>query len=330
MGTHLRAGKKIATIQGMSENENDLTPESQAEPLPVEPSPSDASLSPDDDTLLLAMEVDAAPVEEAQDDTLILAMQADDDTLISEMEADAAVTDDEPAPVVTELPPADDWMLGDIDAALAAVASLSEIMPEREAEAEVRADARRTAPTFVPEMPMPPLATLKRGQFGSLVPALLLIAFGAWLTLTTTAGTPPDPVLTLVIVAGGVIVALLAQWLGTGRWSRGLLFFALLALLIAGVIALALQPTGLDPLRAYPLLLVALGLAMGLAGLLARPFNARLTIPGALFIVAGVVGMAGTMNAVPANLLSAAALLAPVVLGIVVLLWLLPLIFRRP
>src|SRR4051812_28977266 len=71
--------------------------------------------------------------------------------------------------------PAQDWVLGDIDAALAAVAWLSEIMPEREAEAEARADAKRSAPTFVPKMQMPPLATLKRGQLGSVVPALLLI-----------------------------------------------------------------------------------------------------------------------------------------------------------
>lgn len=303
----------------MDENEKDLTPESETESVPVEPPVRDDELSADDDTLILAMEADAAPAT----------VDVDDDMLITEMEADAQVTDGEPAPVVTELPPADDWMVGDIDAALAAVASLSEIMPEREAEAEVRADAKRSAPAFVPEMAMPPLATLKRGQFGSFVPALLLIAFGAWLTLTTTAGTPPDPVLVLVMLAGGIIVTLLAQWLGTGRWSRGLFFFALLVLLVACVIAFALQPTGLDPRRAYPLLLVSLGLAMGLAGLLARPFNPRLTIPGGLFVLAGVVGMAVTMNVVPANLLSAAALLAPVVLGIVVLLWLLPLIFRR-
>lgn len=330
----LRVREKIATILTMDENEKDLPPEAQAEPVPVEP-PADDELSTNDDTLILPTQATVYTVD-AEDDRLLSEMEVDavvvdaeDDVLLSEMEADAAVTDDEPAPVVTELPPADDWMVGDIDAALAAVASLSEIMPEREAEAEIRADARRSAPAFVPGMAMPPLATLKRGQFGSLVPALLLIAFGAWLTLTTTAGTSPDPVLVLVIVAGGIIVTLLAQWLGTGRWSRGLFFFALLVLLVAGVIAFALQPTGLDVLRTYPLLLVSLGLAMGLAGLLARPFNARLTIPGGLFVVAGVVGMAVTMNAVPANLLSAAALLAPVVLGIVVLLWLLPLIFRR-
>ena len=126
-------------------------------------------------------------------------------------------------------------MLGDIDAALAAVASLSEMMPEREAEAQARADSQQGTPTFVPEMPMPPLTTLKRGQLGSIVPALLLIGFGAWLTLTTTSGTPPDPLL----VAGrdrrrDHAVTLLAQWIGTGRWSRGVLFFALLVLLVGG------------------------------------------------------------------------------------------------
>lgn len=313
----------------MSENEKDLTPESENESAPVE-----QPLPQDDDTLILPKTVDLTPVVDADDDALLSEMEADavapgDDRLLSDLVTEAYVPDDDPAPVATPLPPVDDWMTGDIDAALAAVASLSEIMPERQVEAEMRADARRSAPAFVPQMALPPLVTLKRGRFGSLVPALLLIALGAWLTFMTTAGTPPDPLLTLVLVAGGIIVTLLAQWLGTGRWSRGLFFFALLALLVAGLVAFTLQPTGIDPLRAYPLLLVALGLAVGLAGLLARPFNPRFLIPGALFIVAGAVGMAVTLNYVPANLLSAGALLAPVVLGIVVLLWLLPLIFRR-
>ena len=223
-------------------------------------------------------------------------------------------------------------MLGDIDAALAAVASLSEIMPEREAEAEARADAEQGKPTFVPEMQMPPLATLKRGQFGSVVPALLLIGFGAWLTLTTTSGTPPDPLLVAAVIVGGIVLSLLAQWLGTGRWSRGALFFALLVLLVAGVIVFSLQPNGLDLLRGYPLLLVALGLAMVLAGLLARPLNPRLLVPGAL-IGAGGGGWSDRDAGADARPTSAvrwrcrccARLIADRRAG----LWLLPLIFRR-
>ncbi|MEO8396619.1 MAG: hypothetical protein ABI700_26740, partial [Chloroflexota bacterium] len=225
--------------------------------------------------------------------------------------------------------PAEDWNLGDIDAALAAVASLSEIMPEREAELQARADARQGKPSFVPEMNMPPLATLKRGQLGSIIPALLLIGFGGWLTVTTTSSTPPAPLLVALVIIGGIVLSLLAQWLGTGRWSRGVLFFALLALLVAGVIAFSLQPQGLDFLRGWPLLIVALGLAMVLSGLLARPLNARLLAPGALAVLAGVVGLTVTLGLTPSSWTPLAIPLAPVLLIVVLVLWMLPLLFRR-
>ncbi len=262
------------------------------------------------------------PEESAADDTADYAPQPsdDDDTLIAELEAASGTPP--PAPV-------DDWMVGDIDAALAAVASLSEIMPEREAEAEARADARRSAPAFVPRMQLPPVVTLKRGRLGSLVPALFLIGIGAWLTLMTTAGTPPDPLLVAGVVVGGIVLSLLAHWLGTGRWSFGLLFFALLLLLLAGVVFFSLQPTGLDPQRAYPLVLVALGLAMTLAGLLGRPFSLRLMLPGLLVVLAGGVGLAVTLGYVPPDLLTTAVTFAPAVLVVVLVLLLLPLIFRR-
>ncbi|MFN8565239.1 MAG: hypothetical protein U0703_27260 [Anaerolineae bacterium] len=165
----------------------------------------------------------------------------------------------------------DDWMTGDVDAALAAVASLSELMPEREAEAQARADSRQSAATFEPEMPMPPLTTLRRGQLGSVVPALLLIGFGAWLTLTTTGGAPPDAMLVAGVVIGGIVLTLLAQWArGAGRvgWCSSLLI-----LLVTGVVVFSVQPGGIDLGRGYPLLAVAVGLAMVLAGFLARPVN---------------------------------------------------------
>ncbi len=282
-------------------------------------------MTDDERELTPANEPDADAAEAPEAD-----FSADDDTLISEMEASVAPAEAAEDDYYSPPPPAnDDWMYGDVDAALAAVASLSEIMPQREAEAEARADAKRAAPTFVPEMALPPMATLKRGRLGSLVPALLLIGVGAWLTLMTTSGTPPEPVFVAALVGGGIVISLLAHWLGTGRWSRGLLFVALAALLIAGVIVFSLQPTGLDPLRAYPLLLVAVGLAIGLAGLLARPFSPRLTIPGGLLIFGGVAGIAVTMDWIPSDLLTFALPLAPVVAVVVLVLWLLPLLFRR-
>jgi hypothetical protein len=323
----LRANEKAAKISSMDENE--LTPEPETD-KPAQPEPDDTLVLPkaedDAETLILPSAADtlAAYVEAtSEDETLVDVPAASvDETLV------AASYDFEDAPAAVSLP-AEDWNLGDIDAALAAVASLSEIMPEREAELEARADARQGKPTFVPEMRMPPLTSLKRGQLGSIVPALLLIGFGAWLTLTTTSGTPPQPLLVAAVIVGGIVLSLLAQWLGTGRWSRGALFFALLVLLIVGVIIFSLQPNGLDFMRGWPLLIVALGLAMVLSGLLARPFNARLLIPGVLTVLAGAVGLTVTLNLIPANIMSLATPLAPVMLVIVLILWMLPLVFRR-
>ncbi len=333
---NLRTGAKIATIQGMSENELNPTSESDQPSAPTTP---DADLSASDDTLVMPEKVVEAsdipaeePVAEAEAEIepapLIEALDQPD----AESEAEPASEPEPETEVVVETQTvSEDWLPGssDIDAALAAVASLSEIMPEREAEAEARADARQSAPTFVPEMPMPPLTTLKRGQLGSLVPALLLIALGAWLTITTTSGTPPNPLLVSAAVVGGLILTLLAEWLGTGRWSRGILFFALIVLFFTGVIAFSIQPQGIDLQRGYPLLIVAIGLALLLAGFLSRPVNARLIAPGALVILAGVVGMVITLGLIPSDLLTWAVPAAPVVLVIVLVLWLLPLIFRR-
>jgi hypothetical protein len=292
----LRGGAKLATIQGMTEN--DATPETEDEPFLAE-------IAADDEAAASAEPDVVDGVAEAH------------------VEASAEASADEQAP------PPEDWAAGDIDAALAAVASLSDLMPEREAEAEARADARQSSPTFEPTMPMPPLTTLKRGQLGSVIPALLLIGLGAWLTLTTTSGTPPDPLLVATAAVGGLILTLLAQWLGTGRWSRGVLFFALIVLLFAGVVVFSVQPGGVDLGRGYPLLLVALGLALALAGFLARPLNLRMIAPGALFVLAGLTGLVITLGLIPGDWLALAYPLAPVVLVVALVMFLLPVIFRR-
>jgi hypothetical protein len=301
----LRGGAKAATIRIMTEQ--DLTPEPETNDV----SDSGDDLMADDDTLIITD-------PEAEIDTVT---SIDHEELDAAMEANAAEA--APSPLDEE------WLPGDIDAALAAVASLSEMMPEREAEAQARADATQGAPTFVPEMPMPPLGTLKRGQPGSIVPALLLIGIGGWLTLTTTSGASPDPLVIAGVIGGGIMLTLLAQWIGTGRWSRGTLFFGLLVLLAAGVIAFSLQPNGIDMVRGYPLLMVALGVALVLAGFLARPANPRLIVPGALAVLAGVVGLAVTLGLLPNSVLTFAAPLTPVVIGVVVVIGLLPLVFRR-
>lgn len=218
----------------------------------------------------------------------------------------------------------------DIDAALAAVSSLSDLVAEQEAAEEARAEARRPAVTvYKPTLPTPPVSALKRGSLGSLVPALLLMGGGAWLTFTLTSGATVDPLLLLALGIGGVALSLLAHWLGTRRWSRGVLFVALLIAAAAGVIAFSLQPSGIDLTRGWPLLLAAFGVALALAGVLARPVERRAFVPAFLLILAGALGLAFTGGYVPNDWLPTLAPYAPAGLAVLAVVWIAPLVFKR-
>lgn len=213
----------------------------------------------------------------------------------------------------------------DIDAALAAVAALSEPVTEQEAE-EIAQDAapRKRIGAYTPTLPLPPLTRLRRGQPGSVIPALFLIGIGGWLTLTTTSGGQIDGMLLAVAVIGGVALSLLAHWIGSGRWSRGTLLFGALIVLAAGVIFAA----GRVPVS-YPALVAAGGVALILGGRLARPPVRRVTAPGLLLIAAGGVGWLVTLEIVPPSLLPLAATAAPGVAVIVLIVLLLPRLRRR-
>lgn len=229
----------------------------------------------------------------------------------------------------------------DIEAALAAVSTLSDMLAEQEAaeqariaqaEAEARAAEERRMRVEHPELffPVPPQTVLKRGQMASVVPALLLMGIGAWLTFALTATqTPPSGALIAAVLVGGVVVSLLARWLSSGRWANGSLFTALALLLVAGISAYLTLPTSPGYTRGWPLLLAGLGAAFILTALLAYQPDRRLIFPGLLLIVAAGVALTVTMNILPVGVLSLTANLWPVALVVVLLVWLLPVLRRR-
>lgn len=301
----------------MNTDEHELPPE-QDEPLDA-PLPAQPPAPSNDDTLLddelAGFSAVAAETVQAVDTLYGGLPPLEDD--YAEYESDAiAVAGDE----LDE--DADDTLIGD-EESLLAVASISDVTAEREAEREF------VLPAFEAALPMPPMTTLKRGHLGSLVPGLLLIGIGGWLTLTTTAGTPLDPMLMAAVGIGAVIVTLLAQWLGTGRWGRGYLFFALVLLFATGFIAFSIQPGGLSLMRGWPLLVLALGVAIILSGLLSRPASRKLVAPGVLLVVAGLLGTITLNNVLPPQILTTAATWWPAVVVALALIWLLPLVFRR-
>ncbi len=162
------------------------------------------------------------------------------------------------------------------------------------------------------------------------MPALVLIGLGGWLTFAVTVpnAVPTSPLVLVFAVGAALVVTMLAFWVASGRWSRGVLFFALLALLTTGALYyettlnLAYSITG-------PLVLATAGLAFALTGLLAKPTDSRLLLPGILLLAAAAVNLAITIGYLPNWLMTGAASYWPVLAVVVVVLWLLPVLLRR-
>ncbi len=215
----------------------------------------------------------------------------------------------------------------------------------RRSDADLRTDAglreNKSAPErYTPRMAVPPTnITLKRGSLGSLIPALILIGVGGWLTLVTTSGGAVDGSVLAAVGVGGAALSMLGYWISSGRWSRGTVFFAVLVALAGGLLIFALVPSGspldfgigIDLTRAYPLLVAAFGLAAIISGLLARssvPNSRKAILPGVVLLTAGLVGVLVTLGFIPGDVLNFAASLWFVPLVALLMLWMLPLVFR--
>jgi hypothetical protein len=265
-------------------------------------------------------------------------VRADEAETASEAEAQSAPSAEADTETVVGglIEPIPELSLAALDAA-----GLRDLVAAQAAQEEAERRAK-PLPVYRPRYPVPPMSALKRGSLASVVPALLLIAVGAWLTLVFTGGLtgvlPADfapELLTFTpaglagIAVGIAAVSLLAYWLASGRWSRGA---ALIGLLLIGggvLIGLGMLPGGLDLTRAYPLILIALAAALLIAGLLSRPPQRRVFAPALLLTLAAGIGMAFTLELLPADILTAAAPFAPVVGALLLLIALAPAIARR-
>jgi hypothetical protein len=263
----------------------------------------------------------------------------DNEKLTPEAETNTAseVIDNAPIdiPVVEAEATAPNEHEDDIDAALASVASLSDVLAEQALESEIQT-AEFTAVDLAPPAPVkpqarprlfptPPASTLPRGSMASVVPALLLIGAGAWLTFAYSTNTPPEPVLIFAVALGGMALTLVARWVSAGRWARGTLFIVaalLLSALVLGFVAIS------GAMQFYPLLLTAVGTAFWLTAQLARPRDLRLMFPGSLLVVSGIIGTVVTSGVLGTDLLNIAASFWYVPLIILAILWLIPLLRR--
>ncbi|MEZ4669079.1 MAG: hypothetical protein R3E39_14325 [Anaerolineae bacterium] len=303
----------------MTDEERELTPDSDNTPL---------GMDVNDTTSDVAEAVEEAVLADADDAAEVLEEEPVSDTEVDDFNIEALLPD-----TVT------DGL--DLEAALAAVSSLSDVVAEQEAaeqarlariETEKQAKAERQARLENPELffPVPPMTTLKRGQLASVVPALLLIGVGVWLTVVlTTTGSLPDSGLLAGLVIAGFGLTLVVRWLATGRWAGGSLFFGLALLLMGGSVIFLLQPFSPGLVSGWPMLIAAIGVALLLSGILTYPSDRRLVFPGVVILAVGLVGLIVTMNILSNEILVVAASLWPVAVVIVAIFFVLPMLFRQ-
>ena len=178
----------------------------------------------------------------------------------------------------------------------------------------------------------PEIFSLRRGQIASVVPALLLIGLGAWLTfITTTADeTAPqiDPMLVMIALVGVLSIGLLSHWWTTHRWARGSFFLSMTLLAVGAVAFYLVQPGDISLANGWPLLIGGVGVALVLTGLLTQPRSGAMAAFGVMVALLSGAATAVTAALLPADVLSLAADAWPVAAVIAVLLLLVPVIRR--
>lgn len=165
----------------------------------------------------------------------------------------------------------------DIDAALAAVDTLGEVVAaeqerkreeadRREAQRRADEEYRRWAESYV--FRRPGMIRVQGGRVVTILPAVALMAIGAVLTLATASGQPMPWQTLFAAASAGISVSLLSYWLASGRWARGALFAAL-AVAIMGLWVFADSLPDVELTWRLPV--IALGAAFAITGLIGRP-----------------------------------------------------------
>ncbi len=327
------------------------------EPDTAESAAADVDMMPDAPALAdeevateapAAIEDDAPAIADAGDEERpsSVVSSLDDEDLAAEMDALAAEMAD-----LGNLNPfaADgqtlerDWLPNprpplDIDAALASITTLEEVVAQEEAaeQAEAESQAARRQRIIERErhvdalaadpFPQPRPLAARRGSAVSIITGAGLLLAGGGLTYLNTSGSLPGVGVVGLVAVGAICVLLL--WMASARWVQGGLFAVLAAGLTIGGGVLANGLPGALP-QNWPMMLVGPALALILTGLLARPRNLRAIWPGFALVVAALTGLAVTKGYVRADILDAMRLVWPLVALAVVVLLLLPLFGRR-
>jgi hypothetical protein len=177
--------------------------------------------------------------------------------------------------------------------------------------------------------PRPPSSVLHRGQLASIVPALLLIGVGAYLTFLFSATEQTlNLSVIMAVTIGGFGAVLLAQWISSARWAMGSFFIAALLLLIASTVAYLILPNNLSLMEGWPLLLTAAGTAFVLSDLFV-PSGRRLWLIGLILAISGLAGTVATSNLLDEGIQQIIGSLLPLALVIVLVLLIAPILRRQ-
>lgn len=199
-------------------------------------SPEEPHIAPDETALEAAEMVDeGAPIDPATPQREDPSVEVAESVEEAKKERDQ---EQETSQHVAEYDDTPDWSRTagedtlDVEAALAALGSLNTL-----AEPESPVFPEDAPPTAA--LRQPSLTTLERGTTASVVPALLLIGVGVFLTLLVASGSPlPSPSVLTGLALAGIGLSLLAWWISTGRWARGSLFIGMLSLLAGAFVFL--------------------------------------------------------------------------------------------
>lgn len=178
--------------------------------------------------------------------------------------------------------------------------------------------------------PRPSMSVLHRGQLASVVPAVLLIGIGVYLTfLVTTSSVILQPGVIVAILVGAIGAMLLAQWLSSARWAIGSFFIGILLLLTGGTLAYLILPNNLSLMNGYPLLLTAIGTAFVITDIFV-PSGRRAWLIGLILAIAGLIGVATTTMLMGLAITdSARGLLLAVAIVIIIVFLIAPILRRR-
>ena len=149
-------------------------------------------------------------------------------------------------------------------------------------------------PQYETAFPHPPMSVLHRGQLASVIPALLLMSVGAYLTfIFTTSELTLSPLLLGSIVLSALGIVLLSQWLSASRWTIGSFFLGLSMLLLGISSAYLTLPNNLSWVDGYPLLITAIGTAFVITDIV-RPSGRPVWLLGLILAIIGIVSLIAT------------------------------------